>query len=168
VPTLQCRPRIPSFTGKKCKFLDNHWASTKFCVSQFKGRKSANKALREAVIKAKGYSDLDALVEPWTGGDEFAAIKAAIDARSTAPPILLPADETTPPPPPSEEDTETTTTPPGWRGNPDPTVVHDAPLLPANEHRIMILADVSKQDPGTPTPLAVSRPVPVPNVLPVM
>ncbi|KAH9984062.1 hypothetical protein BJV74DRAFT_878791 [Russula compacta] len=154
-----------------CKYLDNHWASTKFCVSQFKGRKSANKALREAVIKAKGYANLDALVEPWTGSDEFAAIKAAIDARATSPPVLLPADQSksTLPPLPPEPEGETTT-PPEWRGNPDPAVVHDAPLLPANEHRITIPAGVSKQDPGTPTPLALSeRPVPlVPQVHPVM
>jgi len=166
VPTLPCRPRLPLFIGKKkCKFLDNHWASTKFCVSQFKGRKAANKALREAVIKAKGYSDLDALVEPWTGSDEFAAIKAAIDARAIAPPVLLPADLNTPPP---EEATEAKITPQGWRGNPDPAAVHDAPLLPANENRIMIPAGVSKQDPGTPTPLALSGPVPVSKALPVM
>ena len=165
--TLHCRPVFPLFIGKKCKFLDNHWASTKFCVSQFKGRKSANKALREAVIKAKGYDDLDSLAEPWTGSDEFAAIKAAIDARATVLLVLLPADETTPPPRPGEE-IETTTTPPGWRGNPDPAVIHDAPRLPANEHRVAIPAGVSKEDPGTPTPLCLSRPVPVPRVLPVM
>jgi len=150
-----------------CKFLDNHWASSKFCVSQFKGRKFANKALREAVIRAKGYDDLDSLLEPWTGGDEFAAIKAAIEARATAPPILLPADEATSPPRPGEE-TETTTTPPGWRGNPDPAVIHGAPLLPANEHRVTIPAGVSKEDPGTPTPLSLSRAVPIPKGLPVM
>jgi len=158
----------------QCKYLDNKWASTKFCVSQFKGRKSANKKLREAVIKAKGYADLDALVEPWTGSDEFVAIKAALDARASAPPVLLPTDESTPPPPPvlpSEGEgatmTTTMTTPPEWRGNPDPAVVYDAPLLPANEHRVMIPAGVSKQDPGTPTPLALSGPVPVPKALPV-
>jgi tRNA-dihydrouridine synthase 2 len=160
----------------QCKFLDNKWASTKFCVSQFKGRKSANKKLREAVVKAKGYADLDALVGPWTGSDEFAAIKAALDARASAPPVLHPADESTPPPPPvpsseGEETTMTTTTmttPPEWRGNPDPAVVYDAPLLPANEHRVMIPAGVSKRDPGTPTPIALSGPVPVPKALPVM
>jgi len=146
-----------------CKYLDNHWASTKFCVSQFKGPKSANKARRAAVIKAKGYDDLDALVGPWTGSDELAVIQAAIDARATTPPVLPPPDESTPPSPRAEE--EITTTPPGWRGNPDPTVVHDAPLLPANEHRLMIPAGVSKRDPGTPTPISLST---VPKVLPVM
>jgi tRNA-dihydrouridine synthase 2 len=134
--------------------------------------------MREAVIKAKGYADLDALVESWTGSDEFAAIKAALDTRRSAPPVLLPADESTPPPPPvppseGEETTSTTattmtTTPPEWRGNPDPAVVYDAPLLPANEHRVMIPAGVSKQDPGTPTPIALSGPAPVPKTLPVM
>jgi len=130
------------------------------------------------VIKAKGYADLDALVESWTGSDEFAAIKAAIDARASAPPVLLPADEGTTPPPSmllsvGEEATTmiattATTTPPDWRGNPDPSVVYDAPLLPANEQLAMIPAGVSKQDPGTPTPLALSGPVPVPKALTVM
>lgn len=121
------------------------------------------------------------LVEPWTGSDEFVAIKAAIDLRASAPPVLLPADESTPPPPSmllseGEEATITmatmattaTTTPPDWRGNPDPAVVYDAPLLPANEHLVMIPAGVSKRDPGTPTPLALSGPVPVPKALPVL
>jgi len=115
-------------------------------------------------MKAKGYADLDALVEPWTGSGEFAAIEAAIEARATTSPVLLPADECTPPPLPDEQ---TVMTPPEWRGNPDPAAVHDAPLLPANEHRIMIPAGVSKRDPGTPTPLALAGPVPAPKVLPV-
>ncbi|KAF8257125.1 hypothetical protein EI94DRAFT_1760534 [Lactarius quietus] len=141
-----------------CKYLDNHWASTKFCISQFKGRKSANKALRSAVIKAKSYADLDALVKDWAGSDEFAAIKAAIDARATAPPILLPAsdgDTTSSLPPvsqlPPKSYEEIVSTPPGWRGNPDPAVIHDAPLLPTNERRI----------PPEPAP-APNAPLPVP------
>ncbi|KAH9019096.1 hypothetical protein EDB84DRAFT_1275961 [Lactarius hengduanensis] len=161
-----------------CKYLDNHWASTKFCISQFKGRKTANKTLRNAIIKGKGYADLDALVKDWTGSDEFAAVKAAIDARATAPPVLLPAkDDTISSPPPASQlppksSEETVSTPPGWRGNPDPAVVHDAPLLPANEHRILVPAGISKRDPGTPTPLALPprpEPAPAPNApLPVM
>ncbi|KAN0136038.1 hypothetical protein V8E53_006199 [Lactarius tabidus] len=105
-----------------CKYLDNRWASTKFCISQFKGRKSANTALRNAITD-------------WTGSNEFDAIKAVIDARATAPPILLPVTDdgsvSSPPPallPKSCE--EIVSTPPGWRGNPDPTVIHGAPLLP--------------------------------------
>jgi tRNA-dihydrouridine synthase 2 len=116
--------------------------------------------LRNAIIKAKGYANLDALVKDWTGSEEFDAIKVAINARATAPPILLPATDdgsvSSPPPallPKSCEDI--VSTPPGWRGNPDPTVVHDAPLLPANERRIPVPAGISKRDPGTPTPLAL-------------
>ena len=127
------------------------------------------------MIKAKGYTDLDALVEPWTGSDEFAAIKVAIDARASAHPVLLPAEENTPPLPSTllfegEEATMAmaTTTPPDWRGNPDPAAVYDTPLLPAHEQRVPIPAGVSKQDPGTPTPLALSGPVPVPKALPVI
>lgn len=64
--------------------------------------------------------------------------------------------------------TTATTTPPDWRGNPDPAVIYDAPLFPANERLATIPAGVSKQDPGTPTPLALSGPVPVPKALRVM
>jgi tRNA-dihydrouridine synthase 2 len=155
----------------------NIWIITgrKFCISQFKGRKSANKALRNAIIKAKGYVDLDALVKDWIGSDEFNAIKAAIDARATAPPILLPASDGSISPPPAllpKSCEETASTPPGWRGNPDPVVVHGAPLLPANERRIPVPAGISKRDPGTPTPLALpprTEPASVLNgILPVM
>ena len=138
--------------------------STKFCISQLKSRKPANKALRNAVIKAKGHADLDALVKDWTGGEEFAAIKTSIDARATARPILLPAtdnDGSISSPSPGSQLLSTkscediVSTPPGWRGNPDPAVVHDAPLLPTNERRIPVPAGISKRDPGTPTPLAL-------------
>ncbi|KAN0136053.1 hypothetical protein V8E53_006214, partial [Lactarius tabidus] len=78
------------------KYLDNYWVSTNFCVSQFRGRRSANKALRNAIIEAKSYADFAALVKDWTGSDESAAIKASIDARATAPPILLPRWMTVP------------------------------------------------------------------------
>jgi hypothetical protein len=64
--------------------------------------------------------------------------------------------------------TMTATTPPDWRGNPDPAVVYDAPLLPASERLFMVPAGVSKRDAGTPTPHALSGPVPVPKALPVM
>ncbi|KAF8259476.1 hypothetical protein EI94DRAFT_1773923 [Lactarius quietus] len=45
--TSRTRSFYPT-SASYCKYLDNHWASTKFCISQFKGRKSANKALRSA------------------------------------------------------------------------------------------------------------------------
>ncbi|KAN0136043.1 hypothetical protein V8E53_006204 [Lactarius tabidus] len=163
-----------------CEYLDDHCALTKFCISQFKGRKSANKALRNAAIKPVGYADLDALVKDWTGNDEFDAIKAAIDARATAPPILLPAaeDDTISSPPPASHqllpkscgrDGEKA---PGWHGNSDPAVVHGAPLLPTNERRIPVPAGIPKRDPGTPTPFALpsrTDPASVSNgTLPIM
>ena len=113
-------------------------------------------------------------MKDWTGSDEYFAIKAAIDVRATAPPILLPATDDTlsSPPPPPKSCEETISTPPGWRGNPDPAVVHDAPLLPPNEHRIPVPAGISKRDPGTPTPLTLPlRPEPAPAtnaILPIM
>ena len=152
--------------------------STEFCISQLKSRKSANKALRNTIIKAKGYSDLDALVKDWTGKDEFAAIKTSIDARTTAPPILLPAtddDGSVSSPAPASQLLSTksceeiVSTPPGWRGNPDPAVVHDAPLLPTNERRIPVPAGISKRDSGTPTPFRLPpRTELVNGTLPVM
>jgi len=53
--------------------------------------------LRNAIVKAKGYADLDALlvVRDWTGNDKFAAIKAAVDTHATVPPDLLPATDDT-------------------------------------------------------------------------
>ncbi|KAF8257087.1 hypothetical protein EI94DRAFT_1836109 [Lactarius quietus] len=72
-----------------CKYLDNHWASTKFCISQFKGRKSANKALRSAAIKAKSYADLDALVKDWQ----------AATSSPPSKPHRRPRDRTAHPPP---------------------------------------------------------------------
>ncbi|KAF8256780.1 hypothetical protein EI94DRAFT_1774852 [Lactarius quietus] len=177
---IEDAPRIRPITGVNSVMIATAAeANPTFCVSQFKGRKSANKALRSAVIKAKSYADLDALVKDWTGSDEFAAIKAAIDARATAAPILHPAtDDDTISSPPSASQLPPRScegivgTPTGWRGNPDPAVVHDAPLLPANERRIPVPAGILKRDPGTPTPLALPRRLehaPASNVsLPVM
>ncbi|KAI0063677.1 FMN-linked oxidoreductase [Artomyces pyxidatus] len=145
---------------EQSKYLDNHWASTKFCVSQFKGThvdttKADGIAVRNAVVKARSYDDLDALIGPWTGADDFAAIAAAIDARATNPPILLPADAPVTPPvslaAAAAMHYATTVTPPGWRGNPEPALVFDAPLLPA-EGRVPVPAGVSGHDASTPTP----------------
>jgi tRNA-dihydrouridine synthase 2 len=149
------------------EYSDNIWmTTTTFYISQFKGCKSANKALRNAIIKAKGYADLDALVKDWTGNKEFTAVKAVIDAHTTAPPTLLASDDGSISLPPGllpKSCEEIVSTPPGWRGNPDPAVT---PLLPANERRTPVPAGISKRDPGTPTPLDLpSRPelAPAPN-----
>ncbi|OJT07991.1 tRNA-dihydrouridine(20) synthase [NAD(P)+] [Trametes pubescens] len=95
------------------KFLNNHWSSTKFCSTQFRGIHESSsrndlKTLREAIVRAKGYADLDAVVAPWTGAQEWAEIVDAIDRRAgqRAPPhpledvavlapAVLPASEAT-------------------------------------------------------------------------
>ena len=78
------------------KYLDNHWSSTKFCATQFHGQhenasRAELKALREAIVRAKGYEDMAEDVAPWTGEQEFAEIVAAIERRGgqRAPPIAL-------------------------------------------------------------------------------
>ena len=88
----------------------------------------------------------------------FAPIKTSIDARATAPPILLPTTDddgsVSSQPLSTKSCEEIVSTPPGWRRNPDLAVVYDAPLL-ANKRRIPVPAGISKRDPGTPTPLAL-------------
>nr|VWO96796.1 Uncharacterized protein [Ganoderma boninense] len=78
------------------KYLNNHWTSTKFCATQFQGahdkaRRSDLKTLREAIVHAKSYEDMETHVAPWTGEQEFTEIVEAIEKRAgqRAPPIPL-------------------------------------------------------------------------------
>lgn len=75
----------PSYL-RLCKYLDNHWASTKFCVTQFKGvRSEVSKTdaheLKSRIAKAKGYESLDDIVGSWTGEEEFKEISRIVEAR---------------------------------------------------------------------------------------
>ncbi|KAI0706259.1 FMN-linked oxidoreductase [Cerioporus squamosus] len=86
---------VPSYI-RLGKYLGNHWSSTKFCATQFQGRhentsRNELKALRETIVRAKGYEDMETLVAPWTGEQEFAEIVKAIESRGgqRAPPIPL-------------------------------------------------------------------------------
>ncbi|KAA1478065.1 FMN-linked oxidoreductase [Dentipellis sp. KUC8613] len=162
---------IPPYI-RLCRYLDNHFASTKFCISQFKGTHSAltkaqGRAVRDAVVKAHGYADVDALFAPWTGAEVFEDIKRTVEARGKGEPMLLPAEDFTPPAPSSQAESDIastpapssqnaakpdTKTPPDWRGNPEPAVVHDAPLGPVNERRRLVPSGVTRQDAATPTP----------------
>lgn len=77
---------IPSYV-RLGKYLNNHWSSTKFCASQFrgehsKGNRASQTAMKNAITHAKGYDDLDELVGPWTGEQVFAEIVEAIEARN--------------------------------------------------------------------------------------
>ncbi|KAI0756096.1 hypothetical protein C8Q80DRAFT_1126497 [Daedaleopsis nitida] len=86
---------VPSYI-RLCKYLDNHWTSTKFCATQLQGQhesasRADQKALREAIVRAKGYDDIEPHVAPWTGDNEFSAIVEAIEKRAgqRAPPTPL-------------------------------------------------------------------------------
>ncbi|KAH8997247.1 hypothetical protein EDB92DRAFT_1813733 [Lactarius akahatsu] len=73
-----------------------------------KSRKSANKALRNGTIKARGYADLDALMQDWIN-DKCADTEAAIDTRNlTARPSPGYYSLSSQPPPEFCEETEHT------------------------------------------------------------
>lgn len=104
-----------------CKYLDNHWASTKFCVTQFKGTRSeVSKTdaheLKSRIAKAKGYEDIEDIVGSWTGEEEFKEISRIVEARpprisaeaeqgdeeeNIPPPCATPPDRPNPEPPTS-------------------------------------------------------------------
>lgn len=68
------------------KYLNNHLSATKFCTGQFRGEsvignRSTRTAMKNAITQAKSYEDLEELVGPWTGEQEFEEIVRAIEAR---------------------------------------------------------------------------------------
>jgi len=76
---------VPSYL-RLCKYLDNHWSSTKFCLTQFKSTRSELSKtdvheLKSRVAKAKGYEDLEDIVGSWAGEEEFKEIMRAVEAR---------------------------------------------------------------------------------------
>lgn len=87
----------------QCRFINNHWSSTKFCSGQFSGShvvgtRADQTVLRKAISEGKGYEDVDALVAPWTGAEEFDAIVRAIEARDGRRDPVLDLDEPAPAP----------------------------------------------------------------------
>ncbi|VDC04257.1 unnamed protein product [Peniophora sp. CBMAI 1063] len=109
---------IPSYL-RLSKYLDNHWASTKFSVQQFKGThkvttKASSRQVREAIIKAKKYEDVESIVGLWSGEEELRAIERVILERErNGPPLcmplpveeLSPAEQALVAPPPHKETT---------------------------------------------------------------
>ncbi|OCH87557.1 FMN-linked oxidoreductase, partial [Obba rivulosa] len=76
---------IPNYI-RLCKYLGNHWASTKFCTTQFKGAHvAAQRAdltrVRKVLMHAKGYDDMDEYCKPWNGEEEWREIVQAVEAR---------------------------------------------------------------------------------------
>jgi len=162
------RTFAPSYI-RLCRYLDNHWASTKFCASQFKGphedvRKSERKEIKDALNKAKSYADLDSYVNGvWDGDKEMAAIVRSIESRTRRITALerLPVinlggftnvDMFRLPEQPimSVSDLELFTTPPEPRENPEPGVM-DTPRLPSNERLMPVPALISEQNVATAT-----------------
>lgn len=136
----------------QAEYLGNHWSLTKFCAAQFRGtRVGVSKAdmiaLKQALAKAKGYHDLDAIVGIWDGEQEFDAIKDAIESRDGRRPVFRAAA--------SEakvitDEASGLQTPPNRKGLDLSLLL--APLAPANELRMPIPALVSGIDEVTPTP----------------
>ncbi|KAG1747545.1 FMN-linked oxidoreductase [Suillus lakei] len=108
----------PSYL-RLCKYLDNHWASTKFCVTQFKGARSEltktdAHALKSRIAKAKGYEDIGDIVGSWTGEEDFKEISRIVEARP--PRISAEAEQEEA----SEEDIHPPCATPPDRPNPEP------------------------------------------------
>ncbi|KAG6812842.1 hypothetical protein H0H92_015940 [Tricholoma furcatifolium] len=149
---------VPSYL-RLCRYFENNWSLTKFCVSQFKGhyvnmKRNDAIAMRQTIVQSKDFSGLDELVGTWTGKEEFDEIARAIEVNP-------PHEHRLAPPPPApvkrlEEETTPQATPPGTQ-NPEPPS-SGAPLLP-NNFRTAIPAMLSG-DVTTPTPTPAPTPAP--------
>ncbi|KAH7922790.1 FMN-linked oxidoreductase [Leucogyrophana mollusca] len=141
---------IPSYL-RLGKYLDNHWASTKFCMVQIKStRSSLSKTdaheFRSTLSRAKGYDDLTSVVGEWTGEAEFQEIVKAIESRR--------GGAVLPPPQEAEQEDEGMDAPvctPPNRANPEPPTSR-APLGPSTALRMPLPAIITGSDALTPTP----------------
>ncbi|KIL00800.1 hypothetical protein PAXRUDRAFT_821252 [Paxillus rubicundulus Ve08.2h10] len=154
---------IPSYL-RMSKYLDNYWALTKFCVSQFKAprterSKSEAHEYKTKIIAAKGYDDLTELVGGGSGEADFAEVVSAIQSRR--PRRLIVEDSPTELEAPeldtsassadysSEEDLPLSTPPD--RPNPEPPTLC-APLGPSTISRMPLPALITGSDAITPSP----------------
>lgn len=145
------------------KYLDNYWALTKFCVSQFKGvrsemTKDEAHELKCRIIKAKGYDELTELVGSWTGDADLAEIVKSIHSRRSRPLLVDPPETPLSQLSPSaynaedysSEEDPPLATPPD-RPNPEPPT-SCAPLGPSTAARMPQPALITGSDKLTPTP----------------
>ncbi|EGO05366.1 hypothetical protein SERLA73DRAFT_118923 [Serpula lacrymans var. lacrymans S7.3] len=144
---------IPPYL-RLCKYVDNHWSNTKFCVVQFKGSGSKlNKAdahkFRNTLSKSKSYDDVEDVVGEWTGEQVFGEIVKAIQSRRLGHQV---GTEDSSPRPHERAGSEggPLCTPPD-RLNPEPPSL-DAPLGPSTAARMPIPAIITGDDALTPTP----------------
>ncbi|KAJ7597840.1 FMN-linked oxidoreductase [Mycena floridula] len=76
---------IPAYL-RLARYCQNHWALTKFCTAAFKGSHSTQTkkdqiAVRQRIIAAKGFDELEDMVGSWTGAEELEEIAKALAAR---------------------------------------------------------------------------------------
>ena len=169
--------RIIYLMRLQSRYLDNHWALTKFCVSQFKAprterSKTEAHQFKTRIVNAKGYDNLTDLVGEWTGEKDFADIVSAIEARRPRPLTIdvLPTDldavdQEAPTAKGTQEDDDVDdaleerrlTLTPCERPNPEPPSLC-APLGPSTSSRMPLPAIITGSDAITPspTPKAVS------------
>ncbi|KAI0347867.1 FMN-linked oxidoreductase [Trametopsis cervina] len=161
---------VPSYI-RVAKYLDAHWAVTKFCSAAFKGShadgsKAEASAIRKRIVSAKTYEDLDELVGPWTGEKEFQEILEAIEMRDGRRPVfaenaLSLSAETSLLENAHEQETSEAIKTPIHNLSPDPAILR-APLGPANTARMYIPALISGHDEPTPTPTPAEMHSPAP------
>jgi len=146
----------------QCKYLDNHWALTKFCISQFKGirteiTKDEAHKLKSRIIKAKGYDEVTELVGSWTGDADLGEIVNSVHSRRPRPLLVDPPSdpETLSQWAPNWEDCSSEEDPPlatpPDRPNPEPPT-SCAPLGPSTAARMPQPALITGSDLLTPTP----------------
>jgi len=147
---------IPTYL-RVSRYLDNHWANSKFCGIQFRGHhvtftRAEEKEFKDKFAKAKCYDDMNDVAGDWSQGKaDFEEICRIIEARPQRTPRPIPAT-TTIAEDLSEESQVQVGTPKEWRPNPDLDDVLKTPKLPTNPARMSIPAAVSGVDEPTPTP----------------
>lgn len=164
-----CIPPRVSCT-RQSRYLDNYWALTKFCISQFKAprterSKTEAHRFKTQIIAAKGYDDVTELVGEWAGEKDFADIVSTIEARQSRP---LTIDDLSTDPDAAELDTsamnsvrgsdvdatlegERLLSTPHERPNPEPPT-SCAPLGPSTLLRMPLPAVITGSDAITPSP----------------
>jgi tRNA-dihydrouridine synthase 2 len=151
------------------RYLDNHWANTKFCGIQFRGNhvestRAEEKVFKDKFAKAKCYDDVDDVAGDWAQGKaDFEEICRIIESRPqrtrrptpttpTTAEDLTSALDASDAAELSEESQVQMATPKEWRPNPHLDEVLKTPKIPLNPARIPIPAAVSGRDELTPTP----------------
>jgi len=154
------RTLIPTYL-RVSRYLDNHWANSKFCGIQFRGNhveftRAEEKEFKDKFAKSKCYDDMDEVAGDWSQGKtEFEEICRLIEARPQRTiPTATAINEDSSPALDTSEPVELSQagTPEEWRPNPDLDDVLKTPRLPTNPMRMPIPAAISGVDEPTPTP----------------